>query len=358
MADDTDQSQKTEEPTQRKLDDARQRGQVASSREVNNWFILLAATVLVMVILPGMMRDIASIVVRFVEQPHLIRVEASSFAVQMEEVLIGISRAVAVAVGLLVVASITSGVSQNGFLLAPESIQPKLEKISLSKGLKRMFSMRSLMEFTKSILKLAIVTSVAIVLLVPEFEGIESKVGLEANFLLDNLYALVLRLLVGVLAVMTVVALIDYLYQRFEFMKQMRMTKQELKDEYKQTEGDPMVKSRLRQIRMERARRRMMAAVPDADVVITNPTHFAVALKYDADEMEAPQLVAKGADNLAHRMRELAEENDVPVVENPPLARALYSGVEIDQEVPPEHYKAVAEIIGYVFGLKGKAMPA
>jgi flagellar biosynthetic protein FlhB len=163
-----------------------------------------------------------------------------------------------------------------------------------------------------------------------------------------------LRLLAGVAAVLAGLAIFDYGYQYFDFRKSMRMSKQEQKEEYKQTEGDPHIKAKLRQIRMERARKRMMTAVPEASVVITNPTHFAVALKYEMGAAGAPKLVAKGADLVAARIRELAKANDVPLVENPPLARALYASVDLNQEIPPEHYKAVAEIISYVFRLKGK----
>jgi flagellar biosynthetic protein FlhB len=155
-------------------------------------------------------------------------------------------------------------------------------------------------------------------------------------------------------AVLAGLAVFDYGYQYFDFRKSMRMSKQELKEEYKQTEGDPFIKAKLKQIRQERARKRMMAAVPDASVVITNPTHFAVALKYELGAQGAPKCVAKGADLIAARIREIAQENDVPLVENPPLARALYASVEVDQEIPPEHYKAVAEVISYIFRLKGK----
>jgi flagellar biosynthetic protein FlhB len=165
---------------------------------------------------------------------------------------------------------------------------------------------------------------------------------------------LVLKLLLGVLMALSVLAGLDYFYQRLNFLRSLRMSKREVKEENKQSEGDPLIKGRLRQIRMERARRRMMAAVPKASVVITNPTHFAVALKYEMGAAGAPRVVAKGKDLIALRIRDLARENDVPVVENPPLARALHAGVELDHEIPPEHYKAVAEIISYVFRLKGK----
>ena len=174
---------------------------------------------------------------------------------------------------------------------------------------------------------------------------------------LDRMHDMAIVLIFATVAVMTAIAALDYLYQRHAFIKQMKMTKQEVKDEHKQSEGDPIIKSRIRRLRLERARQRMMAAVPRADVVITNPTHYAVALEYKMEEMPSPKLIAKGIDELAQRIREVAEENDIPVVENPPLARALYSAVDLDEEIPPEHYKAVAEVIGYVMRLKGKLPP-
>jgi flagellar biosynthetic protein FlhB len=164
------------------------------------------------------------------------------------------------------------------------------------------------------------------------------------------------QLVVGTVAVMTVIALLDFAYQKYTFMKEQKMTKQKVKDEHKhkQSEGDPQVKARIRQLRAQRARQRMMAEVPDADVVVTNPSHYAVALKYNMEEMPAPKLVAKGMDFVAFRIREVAEENDIPIIENPPLARALYASVELDEEIPPEHYKAVGEVIGYVMRLRGE----
>src|SRR5690606_23289945 len=165
-----------------------------------------------------------------------------------------------------------------------------------------------------------------------------------------------LRLMGGVLAVMTVLALADLLYQRSSFMKKMMMSRQELKDEYKQSEGDPVVKGRLRQLRMDKARQRMMQNVPKADVVITNPTHYAVALQYNPEKMNAPVLLAKGVDAVAQRIREVADENKIPIVQNPPVARSLFASVEVDDEVPAEHYRAVAEVISYVFKLKKKSM--
>ena len=180
---------------------------------------------------------------------------------------------------------------------------------------------------------------------------------MELAYSLDRIFIIATVLVAGTVGVMTLVAAMDFAFQKHRFTKRMRMSKQEVKDEFKQSEGDPHVKARIRKIRMERAQQRMMAAVPDADVVITNPTHYSIALQYKMDDMAAPKLVAKGVDHLAMRIREVAEANDVPLVENPPLARALYAGVDIDEEIPAEHFKAVAEVIGFIMRQRGDLPP-
>lgn len=356
MSEEASREDKTEEPTQRAFDKARERGQVASSREVGHWFIILAGTVFVIMLAPTLLDGLARAMLPFVEQPHALRLDGGGTAVV--EVLRDVARAVALAIivpfCLFMIAGLLAPLVQNGVVVSVEPLKPKLSKISPLKGLQRLFSAKSLMEFTKGLFKLAIVGVVATLLVLPQLEQVEVVVGLALGPLLELMQSLAARLLVGVLAVMSVIAAADVLYQRFEHTRDLRMTRQQLKDEYKESEGDPIVKQRLRQIRMERSRRRMAAAVPEADVVVTNPTHFAVALKYDQAAMQAPVVVAKGADLLARRIREIANENDVPVVENPPLARALYASVEVDQEIPAEHYRTVAEIISYVWRLKGQ----
>lgn len=351
MAEENDASEKTEEPTQKKLDDARKKGQVPSSREVNHWFMILGATLFVMVSLPTLASGLTASMQRFLEEPHLIPVDGEGLEILFQQ-MTGEIGVLLLPVVLMVAAALAPGLLQTGFLVSTESLKPKLEKISPLSGFKRLFSLKSVMEFGKGLLKLAVVSAVATMLLLPEFDRLELTAGMDLLDLLDLLYWLTLRLLIGVLAVMFVIAAADTIYQRFDHLKKMRMSRQEMKEEFKQSEGDPMIKQRLRQLRMERSRRRMMAAVPTADVVITNPTHFAVALKYDPDTMAAPRCVAKGGDHLALRIREVARENGVATVENPPLARALFASVEIDQEVPTEHYRAVAEVISFVWKLK------
>ena len=257
----------------------------------------------------------------------------------------------------LVVAALATGMVQNGLHFAGDRIKPKMERISLLKGVKRLVSFKSIAEFLKGIAKITVVGVVATLIMLPSFGGLDQLIAMEIAAMPVILHSLTTRLMIGVLAIVTVIAMVDFLYQKFEFMKQMKMSRQEIKDEMKQSDGDPMVKQRLRQIRQERARQRTAAAVPGASVVITNPTHFAVALKYELGEMDAPILVAKGQDFLAAKIREIAAEHDIPIVENPPLARALYAGVDVDREIPAEHFKAVAEIIGYVMRLKGKLPP-
>jgi flagellar biosynthetic protein FlhB len=357
MADDTDDSQKTEEPTHKKLDDARNKGQVASSREVNHWFMIGAGALWIGAFGPGIARDIGLSLLKFVEAPDAIPTDPEHLRLVMLHMLREAGVALLLPAAIMMAAALAAGFLQGGFVIALDRIAPKLEKISLGAGVKRLFSLRALLEFLKGILKLSVVAAVVTMLIMPKMENLPSFAGLETVQIAGLVFDLSKDVLLYVLAVVTVIAALDFLYQKFEFRKGLRMSRHELRDEFKQTEGDPMIKSRLRQLRMERARRRMMAAVPEADVVITNPTHYAVALKYDPAEMAAPKVVAKGADFVAQKIRELAEDHEVAVVENPPLARALYSGVELDQEIPAEHYKAVAEIIGYVFRLKRKIIP-
>ncbi|MCE2510721.1 MAG: flagellar biosynthesis protein FlhB [Alphaproteobacteria bacterium] len=357
MADQTENSQKTEEPTHKKLEDARKKGQVAHSREVNHWFMILGLTILMLAFAPQMMGDLREAMIGFIAAPHAISADGPGFSQTLQEAGWKVLLALLVPMLLLMATALVAGFLQSGYVLAVERIHPKLEKISLLKGVKRLFSLKAIMEFTKGILKLAIVSTVCTILILPEFSHLEHLTGLPLPQALATLDSLAIRILIGVLSIISIIAGIDYLYQRYDFQKQMRMTRQEVKDELKQTEGDPIIRSRLRQLRMERAQRRMMAAVPEADVVGPNPTHYAVALKYDMETMEAPRLVAKGMDSLAARIREVAKENDVPVVENPPLAQALYAGVEIDQEISSEHYKAAAEVIAFVMRLKGKLLP-
>lgn len=350
-----DPSNKTEEPSGKRLADARAKGEIAKSQEVIHWTMIGASALVVGVFAPGIMNRMAQALVPYFSQAHLVPTDARGLGQVLLGSLLETGSYLLLPLAVLIAAGILASVVQTGgFLFTAEQVKPKLSKISPISGFQRLFSMQSLMEFLKGILKLAIVSTVGIWVMMPEFDTMIELVQEPAAVSLHVIYDLTLQLMIAVLAIMAVVAALDMLWQRMQHMKKMRMSRQELKDEYKQTEGDPVVKARLRQLRMEKSRRRMMAAVPKADVIITNPTHYAIALKYDQKEMEAPMVVAKGVDLVAFRIREIAKEHRIPIVENKPLARALYASAEIDQEIPAEHYKAVAEVISYVFGLRRK----
>jgi flagellar biosynthetic protein FlhB len=356
VASDVDDSQRTEEPSSRKLSRARTRGQVVQSREINNLFMIGTALGLVAFGGPSIARAIGTALKRYLEASHALSVEGALWPA-VSGTLATVASALALPVGLLVVAALAGSLIQTGFLFAPEKLTPKLDNLSPAKGFSRMFSARGLMEFGKTLLKLAVVIAVVAMLMQPELIRLPLTSGLDAGQMLAEIARLIARLGLGVFVALTFIAVLDYGFQRLSFFKSMRMSKQEVKEEFKQSEGDPMIRARLRQIRMDRARKRMMAAVPTASVVVTNPTHVAVALRYELGKEGAPLVVAKGAELIAQRIREIATEHKVPIVENPPLARALFASVEVDQQIPPEHYKAVAEIIGYVFRLQGKLKP-
>ncbi|MEX2649272.1 MAG: flagellar biosynthesis protein FlhB [Alphaproteobacteria bacterium] len=352
-----DQSQKTEEPTQRRVDEAREKGEVASSREVGHWFMLVAAAVATAAAAPASVASLVESLAGTLARAGDLSLDPATLVVLVQSVGQDFLFALALPFGLFVAAAILAGLIQHGPVLSLEPIQPKLDRLSPIKGVERLFSLRALVELAKGVAKLAIVGGVCGAVLWPERGRVVESVALDPALAGVLLGELSLRLLVAAAAVMAFVAGADLLFQKLQHHRQMRMTRQEVRDEFKQTEGDPTVKARLRQLRLERARRRMMAAVPQADVVVTNPTHFAVALKYDMASMPAPKVVAKGADRIAKKIREVAEENQVPVVENPPLARALYETTDLDSYVPEHHYKAVAGVIGYVMRLKGKLPP-
>lgn len=348
-----EQEAKTEDPSERKLRDAQEKGNVVKSQEVNTWFILSGSALVFAMMAGPTSQGLVNTLKLLLENAEKFEVGSQALT-QFWQNLAGSILLVAILPSVvLMVFGIAANLIQHRPLISLEPIKPKLEKINPLEGAKRLFGVDALVNFVKGLLKLAVVSAVLWFVLVPEIDSLENMIKLEPIMIVQDFMDLSLKIFGAVLSVVTIIALADYLYQRNRWWKRLMMTVQETRDEYKQQEGDPKVKGRIRQIRMERSRKRMMAAVPQATVVITNPTHFAVALKYNR-EMAAPQCVAKGADAIAFRIRELAKANDVPIVENPPLARALYASVDIDDTIPAEHFKAVAEVIGFVMRLKQK----
>ncbi|MFI4983590.1 MAG: flagellar biosynthesis protein FlhB [Rickettsiales bacterium] len=354
MAEDTDDSQKTEEPTQKRIEEAIKRGNVAFSRELSSFLMLASMSIYIVWLMPYIMRTANFELANYVVSPHEFGFdnEGDDFLRLSLKIISQVSALLMIPFIITIFCTFLSSILQNGFVYSPEAIMPDLGKISPLRGLKRMFSMRSAIELIKGVLKLSLV-------MYAMFIAIEADIGHLTNVheltyagVLALLLKLVTKMLIAVCVVMCFVALFDYFYQRMEYMKSLRMTKQEVKEEHKQSEGSPEVKSKQRMMRNERAKKRMMAAVPTADVVITNPTHFSVALKYKSGEMPAPKVVAKGADNIAFLIREVAKKHRIPLIEDKPLARMLYDNVEIDEFVPYESYKAVADIIGKVMQIK------
>ena len=349
-----DDSQKTEDPSDRKLSKARDEGQVAQSQEIKSWAMLIGGAGLLLFMAPGLAHDVTLTGRRFIASADSIPMDFGHLHRLFGQVAMQMAITMAPVFGMFMVLAIASNMGQVGLLWSVKKVEPKPDKLNPISGFKKIFSTQSLVEFIKGVLKLTLVSVVAFGLAIPMLHDLDLLPAISPMAALHRIHEIAIMMALASAGVMTVIAALDYTYQRFNFMKQMRMSKQEVKEENKQSEGDPQIKARIRAIRMDRARKRMMAKVPDADVVITNPTHFAVALEYKMETMPAPKVVAKGQDFLALKIRELADENEVPIVENPPLARALYGSVEIDEEIPPEHFKAVAEVIGYVMRLKGK----
>jgi flagellar biosynthetic protein FlhB len=352
MADERDDTERSEDPTQKRLDDALQRGDVAKSQEVNTWFVLAGATLILLSFSGSMSSGVTRLLAGLISQAHAIPVDGRGLVQTMQTLALDTIAAVALPFALLVLAAIAGNMVQHRLVWSAEQLKPKLSKISPGAGFKRLFSKIAVANFVKGLIKLGLIGGVIAGLLWPKRTQLDGLVSMDPAVILPVTRTLSLEMLGTVIAILFVVALADYLFQYRQWYERQKMSVRELKEEFKQTEGDPAIKAKIRQLRQTRMRKRMMAAVPKASVIITNPTHYAIALQYERG-MNAPVCLAKGIDNIALKIREVAAEHRIPVVENPPLARALHATVDIDQEVPSEHYKAVAEVIGYVMRLRG-----
>lgn len=351
MAERPDPESQTEEATPRKLEEARKKGDVAKSQDVASALSLLGAAGVVLVLGGYFSRSLADQLVVFVARPH--EMMGGLDAGAGVEIATRMVWAAAPIMAAVMAATILGGAGgnlvQSGLIFTGEKLKPKWEKINPLEGFKRIFGPDGLVQFVKTLLKLIAIAAVCWWVLRPHLREFEALAAMSPAAILPMARDLAFALLAMTLAFLAVTAGADYLWQRMRFAKRMRMTKEEFKEDYKQTEGDPHVKARLRQIRMQRGRKRMIQAVPTATVVVTNPTHYSVALRYDPDKGDgAPVCVAKGVDALALKIREVAREHGVEVVENVPLARALYATVEVDDVIPKAHFEAVAKVIGFV----------
>src|SRR5580704_1005882 len=350
MADEDDSSDKTEDPTQKRLDEALERGDVAKSQEVNTWFMIAGAT-LILSSFSGSIGSIQMPLRNLIANSWMIDADGNSLLELAKTLAYMLLSALGVPLLLLALAAIAGNMLQHRLVWSAESLTPKFSKISPASGAKRIFGKQAAANFGKGLFKLFALGAVMTAILWPERLRLESMLHFDPNMIFGVITGLTIHLMGAVVAMLAVVAIADYFFQYRQWYNRQKMSLQEMKEEFKQSEGDPHIKGRIRQLRHARMKKRMMAAVPKASVIITNPTHYSVALSYDRG-MPAPICLAKGADNIALKIREIAKAHDIPIVENVPLARALYATVEVDAEIPVEHYHAVAEVIGYVMGLK------
>ncbi len=353
MAEGEDKDQKTLDPTQKKLDDALQKGDVAKSQDLVAWFLLFTSTLIVATMAAGSAGGLAVPLKNLMANADLVSIDRTA----LMQLLISLILAIVVAVGLpmlgLFLAGVGANLVQHRLVFSGESLKPKMSKISPLAGFKRIFGLDAIVNFVKGLAKILILGVVIFAVLWPQRGTIDSLVRMDVEMLLPHTFSIVMTVLIAVVAILAILALADFVYQYQRWYNRQKMSIQDLKEEFKQSDGNPEIKGKIKQLRRERSRKRMMANVPTATVVVTNPTHYAVALKYEAG-MVAPVCVAKGMDQIALKIRELATANDVPIVENVPLARALHASVEIDQPIQEEHFRAVAEVIGYVMRLKGQ----
>lgn len=344
--------EKTEQATPKRREDARKKGQTARSREISSVAILSAGTIYMFFNAKAMTMKLGETVRQIFSDIPLFAYNEQNLTNLLSQALERYLWLILPIMLILCVIAILANILQTGAILTVEPLTPKPSKIDPIKGAGKLFSKRSLAELAKSVLKIIIVGWAAISVIKSNIAYLMPLMYQDDVQIISMLGQISLKVIIRCCCVIFLLAVLDYVYQKWEYEQNLKMTKQEVKDEFKQTEGDPQVKSRIRSIQREMARRRMMEEVPKADVVITNPTHLAVAIRYSAEEnMAAPRVVAKGANKLAFRIRELAKEHEIPVIENKILAQNLYK-LELGEEIPPAFYQAVAEILAYVYGLK------
>jgi flagellar biosynthetic protein FlhB len=354
MAEEQDKSQQTEEPTAKRLEQAREQGDTIRSMEITTFVLLGGGTLAIAMLGQYTATGLGKTLTLFLEQPETMSVDGAGLSAMTRGLLFRLAIVLAPFFGVVMLAALAGHLVQGLPTFNLDKIAPDLSKISPMAGFKRLFGLEGWVNLLKGLAKMAIVGVAIWTQLWPERNMLESILSQSTASVMGDMAYLLFKIMMTSLAALAVIAGLDYFFQRMQFMSRNRMSKQEIKEEYRQNEGDPHIKAKIRQLRQERSRKRMMAAVPTATVVIMNPTHYAVALKYESGKTAAPICVAKGVDALALRIRAVAEENDVAVVENPPLARALHAAVEIDEPIPAEHFKAVAQVIGYVMRLQGK----
>jgi flagellar biosynthetic protein FlhB len=350
---DTDPESKTEEPTSKRIEQARSQGDVPKSMDLPQWATLSAVVGVVFLSGGWLGQNLTASLQPFLAHPDAFVLENNGAVEVARMAMMAALPIFLIVTATAAVAGIFASVIQTGFLWAPDKVRPDLSKLSLFKGFGRMFGLDSWVNFGKSLIKATVIGLICWQTLKPHVTELDQLVGFEPARLLPFLMDVLKALFLSVLGALGVAAIGDWIWQRQRFFHRLRMSREEIKEEHRQAEGDPHVRQKQKGIRLERAKKRMIANVPKATVVVMNPTHFAVALRYGEDT-PAPLCVAKGVDSLALKIRSVAEEAGVPVIEDPPLARALYAAVDVDQTIPRQHYEAVAKVIGFVLSAARK----
>lgn len=354
MAEESSGQEKTESPTTRRLQEARKKGDVAKSMEVPSAAVLLAGLLTLYYASDFILGRFLLLLRHYLGSLHIVSITQGNMTVLTRESMLQTGLIVAPVMGAIFITALAANYAQVGILFTTEKLTPKFDKIDPIQGFARLFSKQTLANVVKSVAKLAIIGYVSYAEIKKALPGILPLMDQEPMPILAFMCRIAFWIFLKSALIIAILAALDYAFQRWQFMEKMKMTKQEVKDEAKQTEGDPHVKGRIRSIQMQMARQRMMAEVPKADVVITNPTHLAVALRYDPAAMAAPMVLAKGAGLIAQKIREIAEEHGIPLVEDKPLAQALYKSVGLNETIPENLFQTVAEIMAYVYSIKRK----
>ncbi len=351
MAEDTGQ-ERTEQPTPRRIQQAREKGQVPTSRELNTMLMMLIAGATIMLIGPGIVDDFLDMFRRFLNISRENIFDTTSMPVLLEGAIIDALLTLSPFFALMILASVAGPLMMGGVTFSTQALSFKWDKLNPITGMGRVFSKKGLVELVKALVKFLIIGTTAILFLYTKMDvylGLGSEPLVQA---LPHMAKLLTWSFLAIASVLVFIALVDVPFQIYDYTQQLKMTFQEIRDENKDTEGNPEVRGRVKQVQREMAQRRMMAEVPEADVIITNPEHYSVAIKYDQSNMAAPLVVAKGADIIAMQIRMIAREHEVPILQAPPLARSLYHTTEINEEIPAALYLAVAQVLAYIFKLR------
>lgn len=347
--------ERTEKATPRRIREAREKGQVARSQDFSAVIVMLCGLAALVALGPAMSRELRGLLTWSLSDSAKFAIDpatAQGFFFKVGWVFV---KATAPIILALTVIAFGSSYLQVGNVFSTTALEPKFDKLNFVAGAKKLLTIRSLVALARDVFKLTLIGLIAYYAIKREVPTLVTFPQMSAGEIGTSMIGISVRIAIKILMALLVLAALDLAYQRFDYFRGLRMSHQDIKEEFKTTEGDPFTKGRIRSIQREQARRRMMQDVPKADVVITNPTHLAVALKYDADEMDAPTVIAKGERLVAQAIKKIAQEAGIPIIENKPLAQALFKTVEIGMQVPGQLYRAVAEVLAYVYSLKGKS---